>query len=212
MKALTFKHYGKSPEVGFADLPRPAPKPGEILVQVHAASVKPIDNMIPTGLFRAVVKLQLPATLGSDLAGVVVDHRKQDFEAVLRDYDAALGTVRGDSIEKAIGILKAHGQVVSLVGPLDVAFARARRLNFILTFVFALLSRKIMRLARKRNIGYSFLFARADGEQLARIGKLLEAQRIRPVIDRVFAFERAGEALAYLAQGRSRGKVVVQMR
>ncbi|HRI17162.1 MAG TPA: zinc-binding dehydrogenase, partial [Burkholderiaceae bacterium] len=94
----------------------------------------------------------------------------------------------------------------------DVAFARARRLNFILTFVFALMSRKIMRLARKREVEYSFLFARPDGDQLAQIGKLLEAQRIRPVIDKVFAFEQAAEALVYLAQGRSKGKVVVQMR
>jgi NADPH:quinone reductase-like Zn-dependent oxidoreductase len=333
MKALTFKRYGKSPGIGFAEVPRPTPKADELLVQIHAASVNPIDNMIPTGIFKAVVKFQLPATLGSDLAGVVVevgsrvtrfkvgdavfanifdqgtgsiaefavvpessaalkpdnldfvqaasipmvgltswqalkerfrlqsgqkvfipagsggigtfaiqlaklmgakvgtttstgnvelvrslgadevvDYKKQKFEAVLSGYDAVLGTVRGDLIEKAIGILKARGKIVSLVGPLDVAFARARRLNFILTFVFALMSRKIMRLARKRNVDYSFLFARPDGDQLAQIGKLLEAKSIRPVIDKVFAFEQAREALAYLAQGRSKGKVVVLMR
>ena len=333
MKALTFKRYGKSPEIGITDVARPTPKADELLVQVHAASVNPIDNMIPTGIFKAVVRFQLPATLGSDLAGVVVevgsrvtrfkvgnavfanifdqgngsiaefavvpesaaalkpdnldfvqaasipmvgltswqalkerfklqsgqkvfipagsggigtfaiqlakfmgatvgtttstgnvelvrslgadevvDYKKQEFEAVLHGYDAVLGTVRGDSIEKAIGILKARGKIVSLVGPLDVTFARARSLNFILTFVFALLSRRIVRLARKRNVDYSFLFARPDGDQLAQIGKLLEAQSIRPVIDKVFAFAQAREALAYLAQGRSRGKVVVQMR
>ena len=49
MKALTFKRYGKSPEIGFADVPRPTLKADELLVQVHAASVNPIDNMIPTG-------------------------------------------------------------------------------------------------------------------------------------------------------------------
>lgn len=73
MKALTFKRYGKSPEIGFADVPRPTLKPDELLVQVHAAGVNPIDNMIPTGLFKAVLKFQLPATLGSDLAGVVTE-------------------------------------------------------------------------------------------------------------------------------------------
>ena len=333
MKALTFQRYGKSPGIGFGDVPRPTPKADELLVQVHAASVNPIDNMIPTGIFKAVVKFQLPATLGSDLAGVVVevgsrvtkfkvgdavfasifdqgtgsiaefavvperaaalkpdnldfaqaasipmvgltswqalkerlklqsgqkvfipagsggigtfaiqlaklmgarvgtttstgnielvrslgadevvDYKKQEFETVLRDYDAVLGTVKGDSIEKSIGILKARGKIVSLVGPLDIAFARARRLNFFLTFVFALMSRKIMRLAKKQDIDYSFLFARPDGDQLAQIGQLLEAQSIRPVIDKVFTFDQAREALAYLAQGRSKGKVVVLMR
>ena len=73
MKALTFKRYGKSPEIGFSDVPRPALKANELLVQVHAASVNPIDNMIPTGIFKAVVKFELPATLGSDLAGIVVE-------------------------------------------------------------------------------------------------------------------------------------------
>ena len=147
--------------------------------------------------------------LGAD---EVVDYKKQAFETVLRDYDAVLGTVRGDSIEKSIGILKPRGKIVSLVGPLDAAFARARRANFVLTVVFALMSRKIMRLAKKHDVDYSFLFARADGDQLAQIGKLLETQHIRPVIDKVFPFEQAKEALDYLAQGRAKGKVVVQMR
>ena len=73
MKALTFKRYGKSPEIGFAELPRPTLRPDELLVQVHAASVNPIDNMIPTGIFKAVLRFDLPATLGSDLAGVVTE-------------------------------------------------------------------------------------------------------------------------------------------
>ena len=73
MKALTFKRYGKSPEIGFSDVPRPALKADEMLVEVHAAGVNPVDNMIPTGLFKAALKFQLPATMGSDLAGVVVE-------------------------------------------------------------------------------------------------------------------------------------------
>ncbi|WP_374437202.1 NADP-dependent oxidoreductase [Inhella sp.] len=333
MKALTFKRYGKSPEIGFSELPRPTLKDDELLVQVHAAGVNPIDNMIPTGLFKAVVKFQFPATLGSDLAGVVVevgrrvtrfkpgdavfassfdlgtgslaeyavvperaaalkpanldfvqaasvpmvgltswqalnermrlqakqkvfipagsggigsfaiqlakilgaqvgtttssgnvewvrslgadevvDYKKQDFAQELRDYDAVLGTLRGEELEKAVGILKPGGTMVSLVGPLDPAFARARGLNALFGFVFGLMSRTIRRLAKKRGVRYGFLFARADGEQLAQIGELLRSERIRPVIDKVFPFEQAKEALDYLAQGRAKGKVVVRMR
>jgi NADPH:quinone reductase-like Zn-dependent oxidoreductase len=333
MKALTFKRYGKSPDIGISDVPRPTLKPNELLVQVHAAGVNPIDNIIPTGIFKPVLRFRLPATLGSDLAGVVtevgsgvtrfkpgdavfasifdmgtgsiaefavvpesaaamkpanldfvqaasipmvgltswqalkerailragqkvfipagsggigtfaiqlakhlgakvgtststgnvelvsslgadevVDYKKQEFEKVLRGYDAVLGTVRGDALEKTVDILKPGATMVSLVGPLDAAFARARRLNFLLTFVFGLMSRKIIRLAKRRDVAYSFLFVRPDGDQLAQIGELLEGEHIRPVIDKVFPFEQAKEALEYLAQGRSRGKVVVKMR
>ena len=73
MKALVFKRYGRPDQVAFADIPRPAPKPDEILVQVHAAGLNPIDNMIPKGTFKPILRFQLPATLGSDLAGVVVE-------------------------------------------------------------------------------------------------------------------------------------------
>lgn len=332
MKALTFKRYGKSPEIGFAEVPRPTLKPDELLVQVHAVGLNPIDNMIPTGLFKPVLHFQLPATLGSDLAGVVtevgtdvtrfkpgdavfasifdlgigslaefavvpervaalkpanldfvqaasipmvgltswqvlkervnlradqkvfipagsggigtfaiqlakhlgakvgtttstgnidlvrrlgadeiVDYKHEEFENVLRGYDAVLATVRGDAIEKSISILKPGSKIVSIVGPLDAAFACAKRLNFVLRFVFGLMSRKIMRLAKKRDISYLFHFVRPDGAQLNEIGDLMKTDRIRPVIDKTFPFEHAKEALEYLAQGRSKGKVVVKM-
>jgi NADPH:quinone reductase-like Zn-dependent oxidoreductase len=135
-----------------------------------------------------------------------------EFEKVMRGYDAVLGTLRGDELEKAIDILKLQGTMVSLVGPLDAAFARARRLNFVLTFVFWLMSCKIMRLAKKQEVTYSFLFARPDADQLAEIGELLKTGRIRPVIDKVFSFSQAKEALEYLAQGRAKGKIVVQIK
>jgi NADPH:quinone reductase-like Zn-dependent oxidoreductase len=51
---------------------------------------------------------------------------------------------------------------------------------------------------------------RADGKQLKEITSLIEAGKIRPVIDKVFPFEQTNEALAYVETGRSKGKVVVK--
>ena len=333
MKAFTFKRYGKSPEFGFDDVDFPLLQPDEILIKVYAAGLNPIDNIIPTGIFKPVLHFKLPATLGSDLSGVViavgsrvsrftpgdeifasifdmgtgslaefvtvpqsaaamkpanldfvqaaslpmvsltswqalkerariqmgqkvfipagsggigtfaiqlvkhfgatvgtttstgnvewvsrlgadevVDYKKQEFENVLSGYDIVLGTIRGDAIEKSTQILKPGGQIVSLIGPLDAAFARVRELNFLLRFVFGLMSRKIMRLSKKRGITYSFLFVRPDGAQLSEIGKLIETEHIKPVIDKVFSFAQAKEALAYLAEGHAKGKVVVKMQ
>src|SRR4051812_15094211 len=73
MRALVFKRYGKPDQVALAETPRPTPKPNEILVEVHAAGLNPIDTMIPKGSFKPILRFQLPATLGSDLAGVVVE-------------------------------------------------------------------------------------------------------------------------------------------
>jgi NADPH:quinone reductase-like Zn-dependent oxidoreductase len=74
------------------------------------------------------------------------------------------------------------------------------------------MSRKVMRLAADRDVAYSFLFVRPDGAQLAKIGQLLQAETIRPVVDKVLPFTQAPEALADLAKGRTKGKVVVQIR
>jgi hypothetical protein len=53
-----------------------------------------------------------------------------------------------------------------------------------------LLSRKIIRHAKRHGVEYSFLFVPPDGGPLAEIGKLLEAGRIRPVIDKVTSLRR----------------------
>ena len=73
MKALVLNRYGGLDQVAFADSPKPKLKPDEILVQVHAVGLNPIDNMIPKGTFKPFLRFELPATLGSDLAGVVVE-------------------------------------------------------------------------------------------------------------------------------------------
>jgi NADPH:quinone reductase-like Zn-dependent oxidoreductase len=131
---------------------------------------------------------------------------------VLRDYDAVLATLPGESLEKAFQILKPKGIVISLVGPPDPAFGRTRGVNALVLFVLWLLSRKVHRLARARDVEYLFRLVHPDGGQLAEIGALLEAGMIRPVIDKIFPFDRAKEALAYLEEGRAKGKVVVQIQ
>ena len=118
----------------------------------------------------------------------------------------------GDSLEKSLRILKPKSIVVSLIGPPDAAFGRARAMNFFMVFVLWLLSWKMNRLAKKRGVAYSFLFVHPDGSQLAEIGELLKEGSIRPVIDKVFPFDQAKEALAYLEKGRAKGKVVVHMK
>ncbi len=160
------------------------------------------------GTTTSTGNVDLVKRLGAD---EVVDYKQQDFEKVLKDYDVVLGTVRGDGIEKSLKILKSKSSIVSLIGPPDAAFARARGMNFFVKFVFGLISGKIIRLARKRGVEYSFMFVHPDGRQLAEIGKLIEAGHIVPVLDKVFPFDQAKEALAYLEEGRAKGKVVVKI-
>jgi NADPH:quinone reductase-like Zn-dependent oxidoreductase len=74
------------------------------------------------------------------------------------------------------------------------------------------LSSGVRRKSKLRGISYSFLFMAANGGQLGKITSLIEAGAIRPVVDRVFPFERTNEALAHVETGRTKGKVVVVVR
>ena len=163
---------------------------------------------VKVGTTTSTSNVDMVRGLGAD---EVIDYKKQEFENILRDYDAVLGTIRGDGVEKSLRILKPKSSVISLVGPPDAAFARARGMNFLMKVVFGLISGKIIRQARKCGIEYSFLFVHPDGRQLAEIGKLLDAGHIHPVLDKVFPFEQTKEALAYLEEGHAKGKVVVKM-
>ncbi len=62
--------------------------------------------------------VELVRGLGTD---EVVAYKKQEFEDVLRDYDAVLGPVRRDGIRKSLRILKPNSAVVSLIGPAGAA-------------------------------------------------------------------------------------------
>jgi len=147
--------------------------------------------------------------LGADL---VIDYRKDDFEKVLSGYDVVLNSQDAKTLEKSLAVLKPGGKLISISGPPDPEFAREKRLNLALRMLLRLLSRNIRTKARRRGVGFSFLFMWAQGDQLSKITSLIESGAIRPVVDRVFPFEATNEALAYVETGRAKGKVVVKVR
>ena len=147
--------------------------------------------------------------LGADL---VIDYKKDDFEKVLSGYDVVLNSQDAKTLEKSLAVLKPGGKLISISGPPDPEFAREKRLNLALRMLLRLLSRNIRTKARRRGVGFSFLFMWAQGDQLSKITSLIESGAIRPVVDRVFPFEATNEALAYVESGRAKGKVVVKVR
>lgn len=157
----------------------------------------------------SAVSAGLVKGLGAD---VVVDYRKDDFEKLLSGYDVVLNSQDAKTLEKSLTVLKPGGKLISISGPPDPEFAREKGLNLVLRTLLRLLSHDIRSKARRRGVDFSFLFMRAQGDQLNKITALIESGAIRPVIDRVFPFEATNEALAYVETGRAKGKVVIKVR
>jgi NADPH:quinone reductase-like Zn-dependent oxidoreductase len=71
MKAYAARGYGGPEVMGLAALPDPVPGPGEVVVDVHASSVNPVDWMLRNGYFRPRSGPPFPRVFGADFAGTV---------------------------------------------------------------------------------------------------------------------------------------------
>jgi NADPH:quinone reductase-like Zn-dependent oxidoreductase len=332
MKAFFINRYGKSDVLTSGDLPEPTLRDDDVMVQIHAAGVNPVDNKIRSGEFKLLLPYKMPLILGTDLAGVVVrvgarvrrfkvgdevyarpdddrigtfaefiavkeesialkpsnltmeeaasiplaaltawqtlvekgklkkgqkvlihagsggvgtiaiqlakhlgatvattaseananmlkdlgadiviDYKKHDFSIMLEGYDLVLDTQGGETLKKSLAVLKPGGKLIGIAGPPDADFAKQLGANGFVSLVMRLLSYGIRKAARRTGATYSFHFMTASGRQLGEITSLIEAGRIRPVVDRVFPFEETKQALDYVATGRTKGKAVIKV-
>lgn len=188
-------------------------KPGQkVFIQAGSGGVGTFAIQLAKHLGATVAtttsakNVNLAKNLGAD---VVIDYKTQDFEKVLSGYDLVLNSQDTKALEKSLRVLKPGGHLISISGPPDPEFAKDLRLNLFLKLVMRLLSRGVRKRAESLSIRYSFLFMRAQGEHLSEITSLIESGVIRPVVDRIFPFEKTGDALAYVETGRAKGKVVI---
>ena len=328
MKAARIHAYGEPVRV--EDVPRPAPGSGDLLVQVRAASVNPVEFKIRDGKVKTLIKDKFPLTLGNDLSGTIVeigagvsrfkpgdevyarldkdrigtfaefalvretaaslkplklshveaasiplvgltswqamvdiahlqpgqrvlihagsggvgtfaiqlarhlgcwvattagarnaelvrglgadqviDYRTQQFDEVLSDLDFVLDTQGGDTLLRSFSVVKRGGCIVSIGGIPDAKFARNWGLNPLLVLALRIMTRRETKLSKNRGIRYEYLFMHASGDELSRIGELLDAGTIKPVIDKTYPLDQIGAALAYSESGRATGKVVI---
>ena len=73
MRAIVLKDYGGIEQLELRDVPDPKPGAGEVVVKIAATSVNPIDYKLRSGSARGRIPLELPAILGRDIAGEVVE-------------------------------------------------------------------------------------------------------------------------------------------
>jgi NADPH:quinone reductase-like Zn-dependent oxidoreductase len=142
----------------------------------------------------------------------VIDYNKDNYKNILKNYDVFFNSVDGEPIENGLAILKPGGHLLSIVGPPDAKFAKKAKLNILFQVILGFVGRKINKLAKKVDVKYDFVFVTPSGSQLEIIKKLIESEKIKPTIDKVFSVEQVKEALAYQALGRTKGKVVLKFR
>ncbi|CAK4072476.1 unnamed protein product [Aphanomyces euteiches] len=150
--------------------------------------------------------------LGADL---VIDYTDNQFEKMLKDYDCAIDCT-SEAI-KCIDCIKLGGIVASIADtPPPEAMDEmndelSSRTSCCLFFVLGCLSYSMKRKARSKHVEYAYVLVSPDGDTLAEITKYCEDGVIRPVIDKVFGFDQALEAIELLEAGHVTGKIVIEM-
>lgn len=115
----------------------------------------------------------------------VIDYHAQDFENKLRDFDAVLDTVGGDTTAKSLKVLRPGGVQASmaLYGPLKEA--------------------------EGLDVEVIAVSAKVTSERLQELTRLVDQGVVRVTVDTTFPLEQAGEAITHLQEGHPRGKVVI---
>ncbi|WHX23768.1 NADP-dependent oxidoreductase [Streptomyces malaysiensis subsp. malaysiensis] len=144
-------------------------------------------------------------------AETVIDYRTHKFVDILHDFDGAFDLTGGQDLIDSFAILKPGAKTVSIAGIPDATTARDIGAGPLVTVALTAASAKIRRAARRRGVGYRYMFMHPSGDDLDVLSELVDKGTLTTVTDRAFPFEQIPDAFAYLEQGHAKGKVVVQM-
>ena len=122
--------------------------------------------------------------LGADVA---IDYTKQKFEEVAKDVDVVLDSVGKDTLARSYGIVKRGGFIVSLVARPDQA-----ELD-------------------KHGIRGAPLSVEPNSDELAEIGRLIDAKKIKVIVSQTLPLAEAAKAQAQADTHHTRGKIVLKV-
>jgi NADPH:quinone reductase-like Zn-dependent oxidoreductase len=131
--------------------------------------------------------IELVRSLGADH---VIDYTRTDFVRDGRRYDLILDTIGNRSVRDLKRALTEGGKA-AVVGFTSVP--------------------KLIAVSLRGGKGIAMVSAHATAQDLELLTELIQADKVRPQIDRRYTFAEIPAAIAYLEQGHARGKVVVGM-
>ena len=128
--------------------------------------------------------LNLVKSLGADQ---VIDYRSEDFSQKVKNMDVVFDAVGSETHTKSFAVIKKRGILVSIVDPPDEL------------------------IAKQFGVSGKFAFVSTNGKRLEEISKLIDAGKLRVVIDKTFPLSEAKAAQEYSQAGHVRGKIILNV-
>jgi NADPH:quinone reductase-like Zn-dependent oxidoreductase len=205
---VTFEQAASAPVAAFTALQGLRDKghiqPGhKVLINGAAGGVGTFTVQIAKSFGAAVTgvcstrNLEMVRSIGADL---VIDYTREDFTQSGQPYDLILDCVGNHSLFACRRVLNAKGTYIGAGG------STGRWM--ISTFARAITMPMISRVANQKLV---MILAKPNKEDLTIIGELMNAGKVRPVIDRRYDLADVPDAIRYLEEGHARGKVVITL-
>jgi NADPH:quinone reductase-like Zn-dependent oxidoreductase len=140
--------------------------------------------------------------LGTDR---VIDYKTEDYKSIAKDVNIVFDTLGQNYSLESFEVVKTGGKVVSVVGPLDEVSAK----------MFGMadykLPKELANASSEKNAEYKFIFMHPNGSHLNEIKSMIEDEKIKPIIDKVYSFSEGIDAFTHIASGRAKGKIVIKI-
>jgi len=117
-----------------------------------------------------------------------IDYTTTRFEDVVHDVDLVFDLVGGDTLKRSWQVIKLGGTLISVVSP-----------------------RPSFEEAKAHDVHAVWFVVEPNQEQLIQIGELIDAGKLRPIIDAVFPLSQARQAYEQGTNGHARGKIVLRV-
>jgi NADPH:quinone reductase-like Zn-dependent oxidoreductase len=186
-------------------------KPGQrVLIHAGAGGVGVMAIQIAKafGAFVAATastqNQQLLRELGADQP---VDYSREKIETIRPKFDLVLDGVGQSVWDASFRALKFGGRLVTLAIP--VPKRPAGKVKFFSTAIAGLVGGTLRGVIGGKLL--KIIQAKPRGGDLEKIGTLIEAGKVRPVIEKTFPLEQIADAHRLSEQGRVRGKLVLRI-
>ena len=144
----------------------------------------------------STANVDLARSLGADR---VVDYTKEDFTQLAERHDLMLDIAGSRPFRQFRRVLTPKATVVVI----GAKFPSNKGLGPLSHII----GTRLASVGRSQTV--KFFVAKINAEDLGFLGELLEAGKVRSVIDRRFELSEAADALRYLGEGHARGKVII---
>lgn len=140
--------------------------------------------------------------LGADR---VIDYKTEEYKSIVKDADIVFDTLGDNYTLEAFDVLKNGGKVISVIGAMDEDTAK------MFGMADYTLPEDLAKAVSEKNAEYKFIFMHPNGAHLEALKSLIEDEKIKPIVDTIYPFEKSIAAFEHLATGRAKGKIIIKI-